>query len=187
VVDSTGSPGATSVALGLLAAATTAGRWCAVVGLPTVGLVAATELGLALDRLVIVPSAPERPAKVIAPLLEGCEIVLVAGWAYPHLGETRRLAAQARERRSILLLLRIGSSGRLGRWPEPPDVTLRVLSSCPVGIERGGGRLHSRFVTLEATRRRMSPRTVEGGIWLPSSDGSIVARDLDEHATPAIG
>ena len=33
-------------ALRLLAAATVAGRWCAVVGLPSVGLVAATELGL---------------------------------------------------------------------------------------------------------------------------------------------
>jgi len=185
VVESAGSPGASSVALGLLAAATSAGRWCAVVGLASVGLAAASELGLALDRLVVVPFASTRPAKVLAPLLEGCEIVLVAGWAYPNLGETRRLAAHARERRSILLPLRVGSFGLLGRWPVPPDVSLRVVGSRPVGIDRGGGHLHSRFVTLEATRRRISPRTVTAGVWLPSPNGSIVAGDSGELVRPA--
>jgi hypothetical protein len=172
----------TSVALALLVAATAVGRWCAVVGLPPVGLLAATEFGLALDRVVLVPTPPPRPAKVLAALLEGCDIVLIAGWAYPNLGETRRLAAQARERRSILMPLRTGSSGPLGRWPEPPDVALRVVGSRPFGIEQGGGRLHSRMVVLEATRRRMSPRTVTAGVWLPAADGSIVSCDPVEVA-----
>jgi hypothetical protein len=177
VIESAGPAGATSVALALLAAATTAGRWCAVVGLSSVGLVAATELGLCLDRLAIVPEPSSRPAKVLAALLEGCDIVLVAGWAYPNLGETRRLAALARERRSILLPLRVGPSGPLGRWPEPPDVALRVVGSRPVGIGQGEGRLSSRLVEIETTRRRASPRTVLHTIWLPSPDGSVVSGD----------
>jgi hypothetical protein len=60
-------------------------------------------------------------------------------------------------------------------------VSLRVVGSRPVGIGHGDGRLHSRFVALEATRRRVSPRTVTGGVWLPSSNGSIVA---GESASP---
>jgi hypothetical protein len=179
VVESGGAPGATSVALALCAAATAAGRWCAIVGLASVGLVAASEFGLCLDRLVIVPSLSSRPAKVLAPLLEGCEIVLVAGWGFPNMGETRRLAAVARERRSILLPLRLGSSRALGHWPEPPDVALRVIGSRPVGIGQGDGYLTARRVTVEATRRRVSPRTVAHTIWLPSPDGSVVAEDPD--------
>src|SRR5262245_5859995 len=47
--------GATTVLLALLAAASAAGSWCAVVGLPALGLAAAAELGVALDRLALVP------------------------------------------------------------------------------------------------------------------------------------
>jgi hypothetical protein len=184
VVEGGGVPGATSVALALCAAATAAGRWCAVVGLPSVGLVAASELGLSLDRLVVVPSLSSRPARVVASLLEGCEIVLVAGWRYPNLGETRRLVAVARERRSILLPLRLGSPAVLGRWPEPPDVTLRVVESRPVGIGQGDGRLTARLVAVEATRRRASPRLVTHAIWLPAPDGSVSAGALDHLRVP---
>ena len=42
--------GATSILLALLAGASAAGSWCAVVGMPSLGLVAAAELGIALDR-----------------------------------------------------------------------------------------------------------------------------------------
>ena len=184
VVGSDGAPGATSVALALLAAATAAGQWCAVVGLPEAGLVAATEFGLALDRLVLVPAPSRKPAKVLAALLEGCEIVLVAGWAHPALGETRRLAAQARERRSILLPVRTGPTGPIGRWPEPPDVELRVVGSRPFGLEQGSGRLHSRLVVLDVTRRRMHPRTVHEAIWLPAADGSVLSGDPAEVGDP---
>ena len=177
VIESAGPPGATSVALGLLAAATMAGGWCAIVGLASVGLLAATELGCALDRLVLVPSPPSKPAKVLAALLEGCDIVVVGGWAYPNLRETRRLEAQVRERRSVLLPVRVGSADRGGRWPDPPDVALRVIESRPSGIGAGVGYLRARCVVVEATRRRISPRVVTEEIWLPSSDGSIVSQE----------
>ena len=185
VVESGGVPGATSVALALCAAATAAGRWCAVVGLSSVGLVAASELGLSLDRLVVVPSLSSRPAKVIASLLEGCEIVLVAGWRHPNLGETRRLVAVARERRSILLPLRV-DPGVLGRWPEPPDVTLRVVGSRPIGIGQGDGRLTARLVAIEAARRRASPRLVTHAVWLPAPDGSVSAGALEHFRGPEV-
>ena len=59
--------GGSSLVLALLAEASRAGSWCAVVGLPTFGAVAAAEAGIALDRLALVPNpGPEWPT-VVAP------------------------------------------------------------------------------------------------------------------------
>src|SRR4051794_7397459 len=54
-----GVGGATSLALSLLAEASRTGSWTVAVGLPSLGLVAADEAGVALERLVLV-AAPER-------------------------------------------------------------------------------------------------------------------------------
>src|SRR5690349_19612437 len=48
--------GSTSLLLAMLAAASRAGSWCAVVGVPALGLLAAAESGIALDRLALVPN-----------------------------------------------------------------------------------------------------------------------------------
>ncbi|MGW3809518.1 hypothetical protein ACWD50_22970, partial [Micromonospora sp. NPDC005113] len=70
--------GDTSLVLALLAEASRAGSWCAVVGVPTFGAGAAAELGIALDRLALVPNpgpewatvasgspAPEMPSRPV--------------------------------------------------------------------------------------------------------------------------
>jgi hypothetical protein len=174
VVSSSGVPGVTAVAFGLLAAASAAGRWCALVGVPAAGLLAATELGCALDRLILVPTLSARPAKVVAALLEGCEIVCVAQWSSLTLGEARRLGAVARERRAVLLPLGgVGTAGPRG-WPEPADVTLRILFHRPVGVHQGEGRIAARLLGLEAIRRRAAPRVVTDALWLPALDGSVL-------------
>ena len=46
--------GATSLALAMVSAAATAGSWVAVIDVPTIGLDAACELGVPLDRVVAV-------------------------------------------------------------------------------------------------------------------------------------
>ena len=51
-------PGATALALALVAAASGAGSWTAVVGADDLGLVAAAEAGLALERTVVVADPP---------------------------------------------------------------------------------------------------------------------------------
>src|SRR3954466_12656202 len=48
-----GGPAVTSLALALLAEASAAGSWAAAVGLPSLGLAAAAELGVSLGRLVL--------------------------------------------------------------------------------------------------------------------------------------
>ena len=71
-----GVGGATSLALALVAEASRVGSWVAAVGLPSLGLVAADELGVALERLVLV-AAPERDAwgGVVAALVDGFDLV----------------------------------------------------------------------------------------------------------------
>ena len=48
--------GSTSLALSVLAAASAQGSWCAAVGMPSLGLAAAAELGVALERFPLVAS-----------------------------------------------------------------------------------------------------------------------------------
>ncbi|WP_250445010.1 hypothetical protein [Actinotalea sp. C106] len=69
--------GSTSLALSLLVEASRAGGWVAVVGLPRVGVLAAHQLGLVLDRVALVPApGPDGPT-VVAALLDGVDVVVV--------------------------------------------------------------------------------------------------------------
>src|SRR6266511_11772 len=70
--------GSTSMLFVMLAAATRGGCWCAVVGMQDLGLVAADELKVDLERLALVPNpGPDWP-EVVAALLDGIDLVVVA-------------------------------------------------------------------------------------------------------------
>ncbi|MFD0531475.1 hypothetical protein ACFQ1I_40650 [Kitasatospora arboriphila] len=69
--------GDTSLMLALAAAATTAGTWCAAVGLQGLGLVAAAELGVALDRLLLAENPGERWPEVATALADAVGIMLL--------------------------------------------------------------------------------------------------------------
>ncbi len=191
VLENGGAPGATSVAFGLLAEATTAGLWCAVVGFPSFGVLAASELGVALDRLVLIPSASPRLTAVLAALLDGCDVVVAALGSPMSPGDARRLTARARERRCVLLVCPVGElfSHRVGggSWPEVPEVVLQVTANRYVGLGEGHGRLRGRLVEIVATRRRVSPRTLRSGIWLPGPDGKLAAAPSATLDAPALG
>ena len=79
VVRVEGAPGAgaTSLVLTLLAAATAAGEWAAVVdGEGLLGGLAAAEAGVALERLAVVRSVPAALyGRVVATLLDGVAVV----------------------------------------------------------------------------------------------------------------
>ncbi|NBH10575.1 hypothetical protein GTY80_45970, partial [Amycolatopsis sp. SID8362] len=67
--------GSTSLLLALLAPATAAGSWAAVVGLPSLGLAAAAEHGADLSRLALVPRPGAEFPAVVAALLDGVDVV----------------------------------------------------------------------------------------------------------------
>lgn len=168
-----GARGTTAVALALLAAASSVGVWCGVVGLEDLGLVAADELGVALDRLVLVPRPARRFSTVVAALLDGCDIVLAGGSELAP-ADRRRLSVRARERRAVLITL-AGSQAAaalVGRpWSGGADVRLSVVGGEFAGLGSGSGRIRSHRVDLIATRHAASPREVQASLWLPPSPG----------------
>ncbi|MGH3614716.1 MAG: hypothetical protein ACRDRK_19410, partial [Pseudonocardia sp.] len=91
-------PGVTSLLFALLAEASAGGAWVGVVGRPGLGLVAATEAGLLLERVALVPYPGHDLVAVAAALLDGLDIVAVAGAerAGLRVADRQRLAARAR-------------------------------------------------------------------------------------------
>jgi hypothetical protein len=163
----TGEGAAVSVALALCIEAASAGSWVAVVGSRRLGLAAADEFGLPLERLVLVDGPEPRlvPA-VTAALVDAFELTLVVD--QPRLSGTRmrKLVSRNRERGGVLM--RVGGAD----WPDAPDVTVAVAGSVWTGLGRGHGVLRSRRVDLAVSGRRQGG-TRRGRIWLPDADGVI--------------
>ena len=170
--------GATSLALALVAEASQHGSWVAAVGVPSLGLVAADELGVALERLVLV-AAPERDAwgGVVAALVDGFDlIVLHAGRTGVRTVDARRLVARARERGAVLVQLGSG-------WPEQADVQLEVTRVRWEGLDDGHGYLQARKVRVAGGGRGEAAQPRRLDLWLPGPDGEVV---IAEPAAPRV-
>jgi len=167
-LDGGGAPGVTSLALLLLAEASASGLWCGIVGLGDLGIAATAELGLDLGHLYLVPRPGRRFAAVTAELLAGFDAVLAAVPPGCTRSEARRLAARARERRSVLLALSGSAAAPAsGPWPEPAEVRLTVTGGDVVGLRRGSGRVTARRLALTARLRRATPPERSALLWLP--------------------
>lgn len=173
-----GGTGATSLALALLAGPTSAGSWAAVVGVPDLGVLAASELGVDLGRLAVVPSPGERWASVAAALLASLDLVVVRPPAPPRAGDARRLLARARHGGAVLVAL--------GPWPDGPDLRLEIVSAHWSGTGDGSGRLTGRRVELDVHARR-SGAARRAQLWLPGPTGALAAMEGEGlHGEPGI-
>ncbi len=167
-----GDDGALSVALSLVAAASTSGSWCALVGHPGLGAVAAADLGVDLGRLALLPRPGAAWAEATATVLEGVDLVVLCPPFAPRPAMARRLVARARERHAVLIVV----PDRAG-WPEPPDLHLRVDEATWEGVDAGRGHLRRRRMTVTATGRRSAARPTHQRLWLPAPDGAVAAAD----------
>jgi hypothetical protein len=150
--------GGTSLLLALLSAASRSGSWCAVVGVPALGALAAAESGIALDRLALVPNpGPDWPT-VVAALIDGVDVVVTAVPGTVSASIAGRLVARARQRGSVLV--------PFGHW-DGADVTLRVTQGRWEGLGAGRGRLRRRRVTVLARGRGAAARPREVTMWMP--------------------
>ena len=169
-VTATGVGGGTSLALALVAEASRAGSWMAAVGLPSLGLVAADEAGVALERLVLV-RAPERAdwGSVVAALVDGFDLLLLhAGRGGVRPVDARKLVARARERGTVLVQLGPG-------WEGEADLSLRIVDARWEGLDDGYGHLLARRITLEVAGRGAAARPRRHQLWLPARDGPVAA------------
>lgn len=159
--------GGTSLLLALLAEASRTGSWCAVVGVPTLGMGAAAELGIALDRLALVPNPGPEWATVVAALIDGVDVVVIAVPGTVSASVTDRLAARARQRGSVLV--------PYGQWAGA-DVTLQVVAGAWEGLGQGRGRLRRREVTVSARGRGAAARPKEIKVWMPGDEATRAVR-----------
>ncbi|HUQ62487.1 MAG TPA: hypothetical protein VM121_01880 [Acidimicrobiales bacterium] len=168
VVAVTGRAGATSLALALIAPASAGGSWCAAVGVgrSSLGLAAAAEAGVVLERFPVVSASsgngPGGWAWVVAALLDAIDIIVI--WPPSHLRATdvRRLTARGRERGAVLVVADAGA-----RWPVPVDVTLCASKVEWQGIGQGHGRLEARSIEVVAAGRGAAARERRAQLWLP--------------------
>ncbi len=165
VVGVNGMGGATSLALALAAGPSSAGSWTAIVGQPELGLVAAEEAGIALERLLVVSPEPSSWAGAVAALVGSVDVVLVAPRHRVAAGDARRLTARLRERGSVMI-----HTG--GRWGPGADVQLDVAHSEWVGLGIGHGMLRSRRVTINGGGRGAAARPRSARLLLPGPTGA---------------
>ncbi len=189
--------GATSLLFALLAEASASGAWVAVVGRPDLGLAAAAEAGLRLDRLALVPHPGRDLLAVTVALLDGMDLVVVgsplvrtrrAGSAPrtsrrettgPGSGlrptDRARLAARARQRGAVLV-----SSAP---WPGA-DLELRCAEGRWEGLGAGDGRLVARPVRVELRARTIGAGRRER-LLLPARTGAVAGRVVERRLTAA--
>ncbi len=170
--------GATSLALAVAAGPSAAGSWTAVVGDAGLGLGAAVEAGVALERLLVVePPEPSAWAGVVAALVGAVDVVLVAPRYQVKSSDARRLASRLRERGSVLIYISgTGSSGTgsSSTGSSGIDVALRVESVEWSGLGAGHGLLRSRRVVVRAEGRGASSRPRTAELLLPGPTGAPV-------------
>jgi hypothetical protein len=175
-----GPGGATTLSMALAAAASAAGSWCVAIGFGDPGVVAMGELGVDLEHLAIVPRPGHSWAGVTATALDGVDVVVLRLPFPARPAMARNLAARARERRSVLIVL----AGEKA-WPEGPDLVMRVEEGQWAGLGEGHGHLRTRRATVMAVGRRAAARPVRCRLWLPGPEGKVVP-ELGLAAEPAV-
>ena len=160
--------GSTSLVLALLAHACAGGAWAAVVGQPTVGLLAAAQAGVSLDRLAVVPRPGLESPTVVAALLDGVDVVVVGPQVSLTDADRRRLSARARDRGSVLL--------STADWPGA-GVVLTVEHGRWTGVDSGEGRLRTHEIRVARTGRGSAavPQSLELTLPLGAEPAAVAA------------
>jgi len=170
-----------SLVLALLSAASQKGHWCAVVGMPTLGVEAAAAYGIDLARLILVPTPGERWLAATSALAEVVPLIVVVPGTRARDADVSRLSARLRDRGCTLL---VTESSGTGRWPQS-EGTIRLHDPHWHGLGTGWGLLSERTVTVTAQTRH-NPRPTSVRVQLPGGHGAIEAVAAELTALPAL-
>jgi hypothetical protein len=144
-------PAATSLALAMVAPAVAAGSWLAAIDVPTIGLDAASEFGIALERVVAVRTEVARWADVVAAAADGFDLLLVRIPGDVSPAVMRKVVTRLRQRDAVMIVL--GSPGALSC-----DGVIDADSVEWTGIGDGHGHLQQRRLMVDASGRRLHGR-----------------------------
>jgi hypothetical protein len=142
---------ATSSAMALVAPAIEAGAWLAVVDVPTIGLDAASELGICLERVVGIDLGERRAEvwpDVIAAAADGFELMLTRVPPGIRIAAARSVMTRLQQRGTVVMVL--GDPG-----PLPCDGVIESTDRVWEGLGDGFGHLRRRTVQVQASGRRM--------------------------------
>lgn len=131
----------------LLAEASSRGTWCALVGIPDAGVAAAEEMGVNVDRLVLVPYPDSQWLSVVGALIDVVGIVALGALPAPSDRMLSSLSGRLREREATLLVRHA--------WPRS-EASIRVRHAWS-GVNQGSGLLTEHAVHIEATPRHGHP------------------------------
>ena len=170
-----------SLVLALLSAASQKGHWCAVVGMPTLGVEAAAAFGIDLNRLILVPEPGERWLAATSALAEVVPLIAMRPGTRVRDAEAARLSARLRDRGTTLL---VAESASAGPWPQA-EGSIRVGDPHWHGLGTGWGLLSDCTVTVTAqTRRTPTPSSVL--VRLPGSRGTVESVTPELTALPPV-
>lgn len=171
-----------SCALALLVAPTRQGSWAGVIGVPSLGVVAAADMGVDLDRTVFVRGrldAHGDPANVLGALVDGVDLVVTSARFVSSLAPSlvRRFTTRLQSRGAVCIVVddTRAMSG---------DVRISTRVRELTGIGDGHGHVSARRVTLEVDGRRHE-RSVRRDVWLPGPSGC--PEEVRDVASPEIG
>lgn len=169
-----------SCALALLVAPTQQGSWAGVVGVPTLGVVAAADLGVALERTVFVDGSLDAhgdPANVLGALVDGVDLVVTSDTFLTTLSPSlvRRFTTRLQSRGAVCIV--VGDSRAVSA-----DVRIATRIGEWSGIGHGHGHVRARRVTISVDGRRHA-RPSRRDVWLPGPTGRL--ENVDERAPDA--
>jgi hypothetical protein len=161
------------LALALAAGASQAGEWVGFAGWPDFGAEAAVELGVELDRTVLVPDPGEHWLEVTAALVDVLRVVVLRPSTRVDERSAGVLDARLRKRSSVLVVW--------GDWPRC-EARLSLEDARWTGPDHGHGRLRSRQVRV-AVRRGSAP-PVRAELGFPGESAPLT--ELSSRAAPAL-
>lgn len=156
-----------SLLAALLAPPSQKGSWCAVVGMPTLGVEALAAFGVDLDRVLFVPHPGQRWLTVTSVLSEVVPLVAVRPQGQARDADVARLNARLRDRGCTLLVT--------APWAES-QATIRLENPEWQGLHKGWGLLEERIVTVAASRRGGGTQRVR--VRMPGPHGAVAPAPL---------
>ena len=191
------------LAWALLSKVTRSGGWVAIVDVPGLALSAAREVGLAIERVIVVSSMgsqaganrgargeSEAWSSTIDALIGSVDAIVFGSPRHRITPSTyRKMASRCRERGTVMVELAWSlpdsrsRSRSVTNLPEV-DVSFQVTTSNWEGVGEGHGRVVARRLDVLVTGRRVSGRERQGRLALPDTDG--VVRSLVEPDRTAL-
>ena len=143
--------------------------WSALLGFGDLGFAAAAELGVDLERTVLVPNPGGDVAHIVSVLLDGLDVIAVhcPGGPFGPPARQRVLASRLRQRGAVLLAV--------GPWPGA-DLTLSVSTVGWSGLGVGHGRLRDRELLVRLAGRRIGGRVPEVRMLLTAAPDRVLVQ-----------